>query len=238
MSTPIALKFNVAAWKGVGWRAVEAQHKNATLSLVHGDLNDQELLENIIEEVKPVLPPAVKGLHWLLGTPFRYPPPPSGSRFRARLDPGVFYGAEDTKTACSEAGFWRLRFWQDSTGLSGQSATIPMTLFEFQGQAASVIDLTLPPFLRKRKQWIDPVSYTATQLLGRQARSAGIELIRYESVRNGPEGRCLAILDPAVFKAVPKGKSMIQQTWSLLIEPPNLTVWQRSLAHESFTFRY
>ena len=38
------------AWNGSGWRAVEAQHRNATMALVGGRLDDQSLLEEIVEE--------------------------------------------------------------------------------------------------------------------------------------------------------------------------------------------
>ena len=132
--TPTALASEARPWSGKGWRAVEAQHRVATMMLVHGDLDDQSLLEDILEESKPVLPREAVGLHWLLATPFRYwPKPPSGSRFRARTDPGVFYGADEEMTACAECGYWRLRFWLDSEGLAGREASIPITLFEFHG---------------------------------------------------------------------------------------------------------
>lgn len=83
---------------------MEAQHRVATLALAGGSLEDQALLEDILDEAKPRYPPEVLGLHWLLATPFRYWPLPGGSRFRRRADPGVFYGAEDRKTACAECG--------------------------------------------------------------------------------------------------------------------------------------
>jgi hypothetical protein len=235
---PTALRPNASPWSSNGWRAVEAQHKNATLSLVHGNLTAQALLEEIIEEVKPVLPPEAKGLYWLMSTPFRYPPPPSGSRFRRPWDPGVFYGAEDTRTACAEAGYWRLRFWMDSHGLSIKTVSIQMTLFQFEAVAAAMIDLTAPPFKRQRKKWIDSQNYTATQAVAVMARAEGIDMIRYESARNGPDGRCLAMLTPTVFKKSNKAHHPIQESWSVLIEPPNLTVWQRSINNDSFSFRY
>ena len=70
-------------------------------------LDEQALLEQLLEGSKPPLPSGAAGLHWLLFTPFRYPPPPSGSRFRGQTDPGVFYGADEVETACAELGFWR-----------------------------------------------------------------------------------------------------------------------------------
>ena len=71
-------------WAGSGWRAVEAQHRVATLRLARGNLDDQRLLEDILDAAKPPAASAADDLHWLLATPFRYRPPLGGSRFRAR----------------------------------------------------------------------------------------------------------------------------------------------------------
>src|SRR5690349_24755031 len=100
-SKPISLK---------AWRAVEAQHVVSTLRLTGNDPEQQDLLERILEESKPALPAAAEGLHYLLATPFRYPPLRSGSRFRAWPDPGVLYAALERRTACAEMGYWRWRF--------------------------------------------------------------------------------------------------------------------------------
>lgn len=238
-SIPTALPSEARTWTGSGWRAVEAQYRNATLGLVNGHLSDQALLEDIIEEVKPPLPAEATGLHFLLSTPFRYrAPPPSGSRFRARLDPGVFYGAEDVRTACIELGYWRLKFWMDSEGLAATTTTISLTLFEFHGSTQAMVDLTKPPLVARRADWIDPDDYSQTQTLAAGLRQAGVEMIRSESARNGPDGRCLAILTPLVFKAIPSPFRHHQQSWNLFIQPPNLGVWQRSLNNDSFEFRY
>ena len=159
----IVLASDIRPWLGSGWRAVEAQHKVATMRLVHGQLDDQSLLEDILEEVKPILPVEASGLHWLLSTPFRYCPLRGGSRFRGRDDPGVFYGAENVKTACSELGYWRLQMWLDSEGLSAKPASVQITLFEFHAMTEKSIDLTLSPLSDDRALWVDPVNYTHTQ---------------------------------------------------------------------------
>jgi len=88
------------------WRAVEAQHRIATMKLVDNSLADQAILEKILEESKPPVPAEARGKHWLIFTPFRYTPPPPGSRFRAPHDPGVFYAAFERRTACAEIGYW------------------------------------------------------------------------------------------------------------------------------------
>lgn len=236
---PTALLPEARPWQGSGWRAIEVQQKNATIALVKGDVVEQAALEDIIEGVKPALPAESQGLHFLLATPFRYlPRPPAGSRFRGRFDPAVFYGAEDIATACAEAGYWRLRFWLDSEALSVKATSMQMTLFEFHGATRALIDLTQPPFKARRKAWTRPDDYAATQALARQAREDGIEVIRSESVRNGPQGRCLAILTPRVFKAARNPFRNKQQTWNLFLQPPGLVLWQRSLDGEQHRFEF
>jgi hypothetical protein len=235
--TPIALASEARPWQGSGWRAVEAQHKVSTMSLVHGSLADQALLEDILEEVKPPIPDEAQGLHWLLFTPFRYYPLPGGSRFRRRDDPGVFYGAEDRKTACAESGYWRLRMWMDSEGLSGKQKAVPLTLFEFHGSSERSIDLSLPPLVDSSGVWTKPDDYTGTQQLAESAREAEVEVIRYQSVRNHG-GYCLALMSPKVFKAVPEPYQNNQQAWTLFIEPPNLIVWQRDMNGETWSFHF
>ena len=53
------------------------------------------LLERLLEGDEACRPAAAAHLNWLLFTPFRYPPPPGGSRFRGPNYPGVFYGADE-----------------------------------------------------------------------------------------------------------------------------------------------
>ncbi|PKO24790.1 MAG: hypothetical protein CVU35_07475 [Betaproteobacteria bacterium HGW-Betaproteobacteria-8] len=235
--TPNALSSEARPWQGSGWRAVEAQHKVSTMALALGDLNDQSTLESILEEVKPLLPTEAEGLHWLLSTPFRYFPLPGGSRFRKRDEPGVFYGADDRQTACAEVGFWRWNFWMASEGLRNKAKSVQLTLFEFHAGTRQAIDLSRPPLSADRNLWVNPASYDATQALALNARKAGIELIRYESVRN-PGGMCLAILTPQMFKNVRDPYRNNQQTWTLHIQPPNRITWQRELNNESFSFEF
>ncbi|MCC4114971.1 RES family NAD+ phosphorylase [Aromatoleum toluclasticum] len=235
--TPTALASEVQPWSGSGWRAVEAQHKVATMALVGGDLVHQAVLEDILEEAKPQLPEATTGLHWLLATPFRYWPLPGGSRFRRRHDPGVFYGAEERQTACAESSYWRLRFWTDSEFLQGQSKSVSITLFEFFAATSQALDLSTPALVEDRAAWMHPSDYSATQQLAEAARKADVEAIRYESVRN-PGSYCLALLTPDVFKAVADPYRNTQQSWMLLINPPHRVVWQRELSGENWLFEF
>ncbi len=185
---------------------------------------EQSVLEKLVEASKPPVPRDVArlGLHWLLFTPFRYSPPPGGSRFRGPNDPGVFYGAEQPRTACAEVGYWRWRHLMDSPGLESMPPR-PQTVFKTP-VAGAAIDLRVAPFERDRADWTSPSDYSACQAVGRVAREAGVQLLRYQSVRDSRKGGCAVVLDAAAFAA----KAPVEQQGWLLTVTRTRVVWQRS----------
>lgn len=213
------------------WRAVEAQHRASTMVLVD-TLDEQALLERLLEGTKPPLREGQETLHWLLFTPFRYPPLPSGSRFRSPVDPGVFYGADEQRTACAELGYWRWRLLQDSPALD---AIDPMqqTLFKTAVRGPA-IDLRQPPHVRQRKRWTDPLDYSACQKLARDARDAGVHIIRYESVRDPERGGCAAVLTHTAFAANAPSES---ELWTLAVFKHRV-VWQLDSIFERRSFEF
>jgi hypothetical protein len=208
------------------WRAVEAQHIASTLRLV-ASVEEQAVLESVLEASKPALPSGAASLHFLLATPFRYSSP-IGSRFRAPSDAGVWYGAERERTACAEVGFWRWRFLMDSAALESLGPA-PQTVFR-AGIDGRMVDLTDMPFKRSRSEWTDPKNYQATQEFARVAREAGLDAIRYESVRDPGHGAAVAVLTPHCFKP---NKPLEQHTWFLSVRR-EAAIWQRE--GESFEF--
>ncbi|MHB1328345.1 MAG: RES family NAD+ phosphorylase [Gemmatimonadales bacterium] len=178
------------------WRAVEAQHIVSTMVLVD-TVDEQRVLEEILEAHKPAVPAEATRLHYLLFTPFRYPTSEFGSRFRAPHDPGVFYGADDVRTACAEVGYWRWRFLMASPALP-ELEPREQTVFQAQLRGPA-IDLRTPPYLRRKRAWTDLADYTACQALARKARTNGVQIIRYQSVRDPEHGGCAAVLSPAAF---------------------------------------
>ncbi len=193
------------------WRAVEAQHVVSTMLLVDS-AEEQLVLEELLDLAKPSIPAGAAGLHYLLFTPFRYPPTGAGSRFRRPEDPGVFYGAEAIRTACAELGYWRWRFLVESPALESIDPA-PQTLFQVAVRGAAV-DLRKSPLSRQRKKWTDPADYGACQGLAATARERGIELIRYQSVRDPEHGGAAAVLTPAAFRSKsPK----VEEIWYLAV---------------------
>lgn len=206
---PPAAEFDTRPARLELWRAVEAQHVASTMMLVD-TREEQLLLERLLEQAKPAVPDSAAGLHYLLFTPFRYPPTAYGSRFRRRGDPGVFYGAEEVRTACAELGYWRWRFLIDSSDLD-RITPAPQTVFKVAVRG-DAIDLRQPPLARQQGQWTHPTDYAACQALAATAREAGVALIRYQSVRDPEAGGAAAVLDPAGFEPP---EPLALETWYL-----------------------
>jgi RES domain len=204
---------------------VEAQHVASTLRLV-ANVQEQLVLERLLDQSKPPLPAETADLHYLLATPFRYSSP-IGSRFRAPADSGIWYGAEAQRTACAELGFWRWRFLMDTEALETLGPS-PQTVFR-AGIDGRLVDLTEPPFKKARAEWTHPDNYGPTQSFARTARQAGIDAIRYESVRDPKHAAAVAVLRPC-FKP---HKPLELHTWLLTVRR-GAVIWQRE--GESFEF--
>lgn len=196
------------------WRAVEAQHLVATMSLVD-TLPEQLALEQILEASKPPLPRGYDALDFLLSTPFRYTSA-YASRFRPPGAPGIWYGALDRQTACAEIGHWRWKFLMDSDGLrhspgsgqAGHGIITDHTLFQAKVKGPQ-LDLTRAPWLALAATWKHPSNYTACHALAKEARTQDIAWIHYDSARH-PEGQCAAVLDA---KALVLYQRQRQETW-------------------------
>lgn len=211
---PGALWSSRRTYAGQGWRVVEAQPHVSTLKLVDS-LDEQALLETILDETKPPVPPQCAGLDYLLATPFRYGPYPHGSRFRrAGRTPGVFYAAEQVETALAEMAFYRLKFFAESPQTPLPADAADYTAFAVALKTDTAIDLMAPPLEEDAARWTDPHDYTACQTLADAARDEGLDLIRYRSVRD-PLGRAnLAVLDCRVFA---QKAPVARQSWRIRI---------------------
>src|SRR5207245_1032206 len=100
---------------------VEAQHQVSTRKLVD-TLEEQALLEELIDRAKP--PDSTRGrLHYLLSTPFRYPPLRHGSRFATRQERSLWYGSETRRTAFAEVAYYRLVFLEGTRADLGAVST-------------------------------------------------------------------------------------------------------------------
>ncbi|MGV1763393.1 RES family NAD+ phosphorylase [Agrobacterium rhizogenes] len=215
--TPDALSSEARPISGRYWRLVEAQHQVSTLKLVD-TLEEQALLETLLEESKPALPPECAGLDYLLATPFRYGAIyPYGSRFRrAGRTLGVFYASEQVETALAEMSFYRLLFFSDSPGTPLPANAAEYTAFAAVIATKQAVDLTLAPLERDREAWADPVNYEACQSLADAARAGKVDAILYQSVRDPKGGKNIALLTAHAFAA---REPVERQTWRIRLSP-------------------
>lgn len=213
------------------WRVVEAQHQIATRKLVATDA-EQQLLEELIEAVKP--PEPTRGrLHYLLFTPFRYPPLRYGSRFGRRGERGIWYGSERLDTAFAEVAYYRLLFLEGTTADLGVVVTA-LTAFRIALKTDAGIDLTAPPFAAYESELADPTSYGSSQPLGSAMREAGVQAFRYRSARDAERGTNVGAFDPIVFG---RRQPRDLQTWHCTATRARVEVLRRDyFRRSSFTF--
>jgi len=163
-------------------RIVESQEQIATNNIVD-DLHEQAILESLLDKTKPPVPASAQHLHYLLYTPFRYPPLKYGSRFGSRFEPSLFYGSRTITTALAETAYYRLLFW---TGMREppEQLTTQHTAFTTAIHTTQGIQLQSPPFSKYQKNLTSKSSYLETQMLGRAMRKNGIDAFEYISTRN------------------------------------------------------
>lgn len=194
----IKLSENFVSYSGEIYRVVEGQHFIATRKLVDSD-EEQSILEEILDASKPDAPTSNKRgeLHYLLYTPFRYPPLKSGGRFHTRIEQSIFYGAEKLETSMAEVAYGRFLFMHHSEA-EFAPMQVPYTHFIVQVKSAKSILLHSSPFEGYRKFISHPTSYAASQDWGAVMRKAGTELFTYYSARN-PDGVNVGLFSVEAF---------------------------------------
>jgi RES domain len=198
ISTRAGLSSSAIALSGRCWRVVEAQHRVSTMKLTDS-LPEQAMLERLIEETKPQIPEGSARLDYLLMTPFRYGPTnPYGSRFRRPHSAGVFYGAEHPATAIAEMAFHRLLFFAESPKTPWPQNAGEYTAFAVTFHSERGLDMTLEPY-RDDAAIFHLTSYETSQAFADDARTAGIEVLKYVSVRDPERRPNFALLKPSVF---------------------------------------
>lgn len=183
--------------QGEAWRVVESQGEVATTAIVD-TLAEQSILEGLLEASKPSLPSGTEGLHYLLSTPFRYPPLRWGSRFGTREEPSMLYGSDEIPTALAETAYYRLVLL---TGMEDRNLPEPLrsqhTAFTFPYDIAAGIDLGTEIFSPYHQALLHPTSYRETQSLGATLRAQGIIGFKYLSSRCPFHGINVCLFSPA-----------------------------------------
>lgn len=182
------------------WRVVEDQHNSATRKLVDS-LEEHDILEDIIEQVKPKLPEKNRNLnlHYLLATPFRYPPLQHGSRFGKVFEPSLWYGSIELITAFAETAYYRILFLTHTTAKLNMVQT-KLSAFPVVIKTNKGIDLSIKPFNKFTKLISSKTNYYHSQALGSVMRAQGVEAFLYYSARDTKQRLNIALFTPMAFK--------------------------------------
>lgn len=199
----------LVALSGVLHRMVESQAMIATQGLV-GSLSEQMVLEEMLEKSKPPKKTTRPQLHFLLFTPFRYPPLKHGSRFGRRTEQSLFYGSMDVTTALYEVAYYRFMFLHGMSVFPDKPIVTKHTLFGASFNTTRGMQLENPPFRDHRKELTHPSDYSASQSLGSAMRETGIEAFTFLSARSSKGGVNVALFND---HALDKNEPVYQAEW-------------------------
>jgi len=165
------------------FRVAESQQKVATNTLVD-TLAEQELLEKMLDRVKPRIPDGCEKFDYLIYTPFRYPPLKHGSRFGKKIHPSIFYGSNKIETAFAELAYYRFVYYDGmQTAPKKKQKVTQHTSFSIDLKAEQGLLLNEQPFKRYKNDISNPESYGSSQKTGEEMRGKGVEAFSYFSAR-------------------------------------------------------
>lgn len=172
----------LSALQGKVYRVVESQEEIATTQLVDST-QEQHRLEELLEFSKPRHPEGTDGLHYLLATPFRYPPLKYGSRFGRPFEKSLFYGAMSINTALAESAFYRFVFMNDMATPYPKPLKTLHVLFATRMRTGKGVRLQGKAWEDLHGALTDPASYDVCQMVGTHLRESGVEAFQFLSAR-------------------------------------------------------
>ena len=187
-------------------RMLESQAQIATNRLVDA-LDKQQLLEELLEGTKPDYRPGSRHLHYLLATPFRYPPLRHGSRFGRRSEPALFYGALSLPTLLAESAYYRFVFWHGMAVPPARRLNTQHAVFEASYATPRGVRLQQAPFDRWEAALTDRADYAVTQAPGSAMRAAEVSAFEYRSARDPEHGTNVALYAPDALSQARPGFS-------------------------------
>lgn len=213
---------------GTLYRLVESQEQVATLGYVD-TLDEQAVLEELIESVKPTYLEGTEKLHYLLKTPFRYPPLKWGSRFGQTHETSIFYGGASPDVTLAECAYYRFLFWysMDHADMPKDSIQSEHTLFSIGYATYQGIKLQEAPFSTHQEQLTHPSDYRPSQQLGTDMRNAQVVGFEYLSARDKQQGVCIGLFSPAFRTKKPKDRSQ----WLCQINANRVSFKKRNESH-------
>lgn len=179
------------------YRIVETQEYAATTELVD-NLDEQHLLEEMLDEVKPPYREYSEQLHYLISTPFRYPPLLHGSRFGSITMPSYFYASENIDTMLAECAYYRFVFLAGmAVPYEKKAITSEHMSFSVNIRSNAMADLTKIKSKEITEAITSKNNYLFSQQLGKLLiEQKGFDTIRFLSARDADRGVNIAVKSP------------------------------------------
>ncbi|TNC80802.1 MAG: hypothetical protein C9356_11810 [Oleiphilus sp.] len=193
-------------------RLVESQQKSATFEVAGFDPDKHDVLEALLERHKPKLDEALDQRHYLIKTPFRYPPLRHGSRFGSRHERGIFYASYTDACLFAEVAYYRFVFLEDMDVPLEDPIITEHSLFGVRVETTKAIALDEGRFDEDRETWRNTDNYGPCQRFGRLAREQGADIIRYFSARTNDGARNVAVLNHEAIVSDPKNMISVRCT--------------------------
>ncbi len=191
---------HITTISGTLLRLVESQEQVATMGYVD-TLDEQALLEEMLELAKPPYSEAIQNYHYLLTTPFRYPPLNWGSRFGRTHEPSLFYAGRHSSATLAESAFYRFVFLDSMEGIVEEDKIrSEHTMFSVGYKTDKGVQLQSMPFDQYSAELMSRQHYHHTQQLGSEMRVAGVEAIEYKSARDPNHQVCVALYNTLPFR--------------------------------------
>ena len=185
------------------FRIVESQEKSATMRLIDS-FEEQELLEQLLEASKPA--DFDNSRHYLISTPFRYPPLEHGSRFGNVNEPSLFYGSHNIHTMLHEAAYYTFYFAEAMSSPFNDIIVNHKTSFRVNVNTPSYMDLS-----RLQEKLMDKQDYLFAQSVGQAMREMEVQAFSYTSARDESGGKNMGVFE---IDAIQGNPSQIDQ-WQI-----------------------
>ncbi|VAW48743.1 hypothetical protein MNBD_GAMMA04-428 [hydrothermal vent metagenome] len=179
---------------------VESQEKVATMQLVD-TLDEQALLESLIESTKPNLIDGQR--HYLIETPFRYPPLLHGSRFGSRFEPSIFYGAHTVQSMLYESAYYAFYFWSALETSFENPVINHKTSFEVNVKSPRYVNLCAIQDVEIQQKLRSKTDYGFTQSVGATLRTLQVDAFSYISARSPNESKNIGLFNIKSLTSAP-----------------------------------
>ncbi len=214
------------------FRVAESQQKVATNTLVD-TLEEQRLLEEMLDRVKPRIPQECDQYDYLIYTPFRYPPLKHGSRFGKKHHSSIFYGSKNIEAAFAELAYYRFVYYDGMmTSPKKKQKVTQHTSFRIDLQTEKGVVLNEQPFKKYKNKISDPTSYSVAQKLGEEMREKEIQAFSYFSARAENQINIGIFSCEAITCKIPQALSH----WSCITREKSVTIRSLDSRWSSISF--